>query len=97
MAIQDEEVPEDIRLNQATTESVSNGSASERLNLSEDETAVFETDSLSEEDRRSSLTYPVVGIGASAGGLQAFQELLRNLNPNTGMAFVLVTRRPSLI
>ncbi len=34
--------------------------------------------------------FPVVGIGASAGGLDAFLELLRALPPNTGMAFVLV-------
>ncbi|MGB3613606.1 MAG: chemotaxis protein CheB [Elainellaceae cyanobacterium] len=32
----------------------------------------------------------VVGIGASAGGLAAFSELLRHLPPDTGMAFVLV-------
>jgi chemotaxis methyl-accepting protein methylase/serine phosphatase RsbU (regulator of sigma subunit) len=32
----------------------------------------------------------VVGIGASAGGLEAFSELLRHLPPDTGMAFVLV-------
>ncbi len=33
---------------------------------------------------------PVVGIGASAGGLEAFTQLLQNLPANTGMAFVLV-------
>ena len=32
----------------------------------------------------------VVGIGASAGGLEAFSELLKNLPIETGMAFVLV-------
>jgi two-component system CheB/CheR fusion protein len=32
----------------------------------------------------------IVGIGASAGGLEAFSELLRHLPPQTGMAFVLV-------
>ena len=32
----------------------------------------------------------VVGIGASAGGLEAFSELLHNLPEKTGMAFVLV-------
>ena len=32
----------------------------------------------------------VVGIGASAGGLEAFQQLLAHLPANTGMAFVLV-------
>src|SRR5437868_14723890 len=31
-----------------------------------------------------------VGIGASAGGLEAFSELLRYLPPATGMAFILV-------
>ncbi|MDD4335445.1 MAG: chemotaxis protein CheB, partial [Desulfotomaculaceae bacterium] len=32
----------------------------------------------------------VVGIGASAGGLEAFKQLLENLPDDTGMAFVLV-------
>src|ERR1700677_2806164 len=34
---------------------------------------------------------PVVGIGASAGGLEAFRELLEALPGDTGMAFVLVS------
>jgi two-component system CheB/CheR fusion protein len=34
--------------------------------------------------------FPIVGIGASAGGLEAFGELLRHLAPDTGMGFVLV-------
>lgn len=34
---------------------------------------------------------PVVGIGASAGGLEAFTELLSALPEDTGMAFVLVS------
>jgi len=34
--------------------------------------------------------FPVVGVGASAGGLDAFRELLRNLPGQTGMAYVLV-------
>lgn len=33
---------------------------------------------------------PIVGIGASAGGLEAFKRLLENLPSDTGMAFVLV-------
>ncbi len=33
---------------------------------------------------------PVVGVGASAGGLEAFTQLLEALPSNTGMAFVLV-------
>src|SRR5204862_7960564 len=34
--------------------------------------------------------FPIVGVGASAGGLEAFSELLRQLPADTGMAFVLV-------
>ncbi len=33
---------------------------------------------------------PVVGVGASAGGLEAFTQLLKNLPDDTGMAFVLI-------
>jgi len=36
------------------------------------------------------MSFPVVGVGASAGGLQAFSELLAHLPANTGMAFLLV-------
>jgi two-component system CheB/CheR fusion protein len=34
--------------------------------------------------------FPIVGVGASAGGLEAFSRLIRHLPANTGMAFVLV-------
>jgi two-component system CheB/CheR fusion protein len=34
--------------------------------------------------------FPIVGIGASAGGLEAFSDLVGNLPAKTGMAFVLV-------
>ncbi len=36
------------------------------------------------------MAFPIVGIGASAGGLEAFTELLKHLPLDTGMAFVLV-------
>lgn len=38
----------------------------------------------------SHLRFPVVGIGASAGGLQALLKLFENLPSNTGMTFVVV-------
>jgi two-component system CheB/CheR fusion protein len=42
-------------------------------------------------DKRSQdLLFPVVGIGASAGGLEAFTHFLKALPPNSGMAYVLV-------
>jgi two-component system, chemotaxis family, CheB/CheR fusion protein len=33
---------------------------------------------------------PIVGVGASAGGLEAFTQLLKHLPTDTGMAFVLI-------
>jgi len=35
-------------------------------------------------------SFPIVGIGASAGGLEAYQELLKNLSAKPGMAFVFI-------
>jgi two-component system CheB/CheR fusion protein len=37
-----------------------------------------------------SFMFMVVGVGASAGGLEAFKQLLAHLPVDTGMAFVLV-------
>src|SRR6188768_3207915 len=36
------------------------------------------------------LPFPIVAVGASAGGLEAFNELLGALPVDTGMAFVLI-------
>ncbi len=41
-------------------------------------------------ERLAKTPFPIVGIGASAGGLEAFSQLLRALPADTGMAFVLV-------
>ncbi len=38
----------------------------------------------------ASIGFPVVGIGASAGGLEAFTKLLENLPPETGMAYIFI-------
>src|SRR5246500_322021 len=35
-------------------------------------------------------SFPIVGLGASAGGLDAFSRLLTALPPRTGMAFILI-------
>jgi two-component system, chemotaxis family, CheB/CheR fusion protein len=37
-----------------------------------------------------SVDFPIVGIGASAGGLEAFEQFFTHLPPDSGMAFVLV-------
>ncbi|MBB6143083.1 two-component system CheB/CheR fusion protein [Silvibacterium bohemicum] len=44
-----------------------------------------------EENQNAALPYPVVGIGASAGGLQAFRELLEGLPEKTGMSYVIIS------
>ena len=42
------------------------------------------------ESKRTAQPSCVVGIGASAGGLEALQQLLTYLPSNTGMAFVIM-------
>ncbi len=42
------------------------------------------------DDTHRHLPFPVVGIGASAGGLEAFHDFFGALDADTGMAFVLV-------
>jgi two-component system CheB/CheR fusion protein len=39
---------------------------------------------------KSENLFPVVGVGASAGGLDAFKQLLKAIPIDSGMAFVLV-------
>ncbi len=43
-----------------------------------------------EPDESADGIFPIVGIGASAGGLEAFTELLQTLPSDTGMAFVFI-------
>lgn len=43
-----------------------------------------------EVDQKSKRVFPIVGIGASAGGLEAFEDFFRHCDPNMGLAFVLV-------
>ncbi|HUP78663.1 MAG TPA: chemotaxis protein CheB, partial [Pirellula sp.] len=42
------------------------------------------------EEKLQAAFFPIVGIGASAGGLEAFSQLLKALPLDTGMGFVLV-------
>ena len=47
------------------------------------------------------MSFPIVGIGASAGGLESFSELIAGIPAHTGMAYVFVQhlnpRRGSLL
>ena len=46
--------------------------------------------SRSPDDQVAIVSFPIVGVGASAGGLEAFTQLLKALPLDTGMGFVLV-------
>src|SRR5437763_8501668 len=48
-------------------------------------------DGAPESAQQPALSFPVVCIGASAGGLEAFTQLLAGLPTDSGMAFVLVS------
>ncbi len=41
----------------------------------------------------SEKSFPIVGIGASAGGLEAFEDFFAHMDPQSGMAFVVVTHQ----
>ena len=45
-------------------------------------------------DPHERASFPIVGIGASAGGLEAFSALLENLPADTGMGFVVIQHLP---
>jgi two-component system CheB/CheR fusion protein len=38
----------------------------------------------------TSLSFPIVGIGASAGGLEALEQFFANMPKDSGMAFVVI-------
>jgi two-component system CheB/CheR fusion protein len=40
---------------------------------------------------KQDISFPIIGLGASAGGLEAFEQFFRHVAPNCGMAFVLVS------
>lgn len=44
-----------------------------------------------QENLTATSSFPIVGIGASAGGLEAFDLFFRHVPPDSGMAFVLVS------
>ncbi len=35
--------------------------------------------------------FPIIGLGASAGGLEAYENFFRHITPDSGMAFILVS------
>ncbi|MEO7313218.1 MAG: chemotaxis protein CheB [Chitinophagaceae bacterium] len=50
----------------------------------------MENKKLNKSLKKSPNQFPVVGVGASAGGLDAFKKILKAIPPDSGMAYVLV-------
>ncbi len=77
--------------NPALTGAVSEAARNSKSLLVENTDVVLEPDTLEPDiEEAVALSFPVVAMGASAGGLEAFTRLLQNLPSNTGMAFVLI-------
>ncbi|HSU56710.1 MAG TPA: chemotaxis protein CheB, partial [Candidatus Dormibacteraeota bacterium] len=72
-----------------SVESMEHGAESLHMTIKETEAHVAGAEKHAEEPA-SRMPFLIVGIGASAGGYEAFSELLQKLPANTGMAFVLV-------
>jgi two-component system CheB/CheR fusion protein len=49
-----------------------------------------ETEDTADESPATRLDFPVVGIGASAGGIEAFEAFFRAMPPQNGMAFIVI-------
>lgn len=45
---------------------------------------------LSEQKTPASLSFPIAGIGASAGGLEALEQFFGNVPVNSGLAYVVI-------
>ncbi|QDL36869.1 chemotaxis protein CheB [Rhodoferax sediminis] len=43
-----------------------------------------------DDSQKGGIAFPIVGMGASAGGLEAFEQFFRQVPPDCGLAFVLV-------
>jgi two-component system CheB/CheR fusion protein len=68
-------------------------SLSHKLQQPDANSAVDAAQSVSQshcEDQAMAVDFPIVGIGASAGGLEAFENFFKACPPDTGIAFVLV-------
>lgn len=61
---------------------------SQRIRRQPVKTEAADRPSLTAMDRKS--TFPIVGIGASAGGLEALEQFLGNVPPASGIAFVVI-------
>jgi two-component system CheB/CheR fusion protein len=80
-------VKADSQLNQAGEQA--NATSRKAARRAQTESAAMEK--RAEEQQAGNTSFPVVGIGASAGGLESFRRLLERLPVDTGMAFVVVS------
>jgi two-component system CheB/CheR fusion protein len=60
-----------------------------------DPTPPLESPNAAKADSAHGPAFPVVGVGASAGGLEAITELLESLSPQPGLAFLIAVHLPA--
>jgi len=71
----------------------SNSAASTNSENNTEEDLIRQTEPVDDEEPPR-LSFPVVGIGASAGGLEASMDFLAAMPPDSGMSFVLIQHLP---
>ena len=82
---------ESISMSKKSTKTTTNKSTSTGTIKQPNNTSLCDTDETASSERvRAKVDFPIVGIGASAGGLEAVSALLEPLPSDIGMAFVLV-------
>jgi two-component system CheB/CheR fusion protein len=58
--------------------------------ITEKKTALRTVSKPAKQRTSTSLSFPIVGIGASAGGLEALEQFFTNMPKDSGMAFVVI-------
>jgi two-component system CheB/CheR fusion protein len=77
-----------MKAKKATTSTVSKSTA--KGETIEDQEAVEKASEVQEALKSTAADFPIVGIGASAGGLEALEQFLRNVPESSGIAFVII-------
>ena len=77
-----------MKAKKATTSTVSKTTA--KGETIEDQEVVGKAAEVQETVKDTSADFSVVGIGASAGGLEALEQFLRNVPETSGIAFVII-------
>ena len=80
-----------MKPNNKKAKKVSNkNSSAAKKKLKSPDVQLKDTNQIDTKEQKKTASFPIVGIGASAGGLEAFELFLKNVPEGSGMAFVIV-------